>query len=112
MAHILFGRRAAAAPTSSWSQREAQGRGSGSCRGDRGLLEAQDEEYRNGILPRDVPKVVVEAGIRQGWERWVGSDAAFVTVDRFGASAPYQVLYEKYGLTAEHVVAQAQLLLS
>jgi len=76
------------------------------------LFEQQDEDYRNGVLAPGVPKVIVEAGIRQGWDRWAGSDAAFITIDRFGASAPYEVLYEKYGITAEHIVAEAQRLLS
>jgi len=77
------------------------------------LFEQQDEGYQQEVLPRGVAaKIVVEAGIRQGWERWVGNDAAFVTIDRFGASAPYQVLYEKLGITTERVVAEAQRLLS
>jgi len=77
------------------------------------LFEQQAEGYQQEVLPRGViAKVVVEAGIRQGWDRWVGNDAAFVTVDEFGASAPYQVLYEKYGITVERVVAEAQRLLS
>ena len=76
------------------------------------LFEQQDEDYRNGVLAPGVPKVIVEAGIRQGWDRWAGSDAAFITIDRFGASAPYEVLYEKYGITAEHIVAEARRLLS
>ncbi|MEM7136653.1 MAG: transketolase [Myxococcota bacterium] len=76
------------------------------------LFEAQGVEYQREVLPSDVPAVVVEAGIRQGWDRWVGSAAAFVTVDKFGASAPYKTLYEKYGITVEHVVAEAQRLLS
>ncbi|MEM7436769.1 MAG: transketolase [Myxococcota bacterium] len=76
------------------------------------LFEAQGIEYQREVLPSDVPAVVVEAGIRQGWDRWVGSSAAFVTVDKFGASAPYETLYEKYGITVEHVVDEAQRLLS
>jgi len=77
------------------------------------LFEQQDEGYQQEVLPRGVAaKVVVEAGIRQGWDRWVGNDAAFVTIERFGASAPYEVLYEKYGITVERVVAEAQRLLS
>jgi len=77
------------------------------------LFEQQDESYQQEVLPRGVTaKVVVEAGIRQGWDRWVGNDAAFVTIDQFGASAPYEVLYEKYGITVEHVVAEAQRLMS
>ncbi len=76
------------------------------------LFETQDEVYRSEVLPPGVPKVVIEAGIRQGWDRWVGNDAAFITIDRFGASAPYEVLYEKLGITAERAVAEAQRLLS
>jgi len=76
------------------------------------LFAQEDEDYQREVLPKETPKVVVEAGIRQGWDRWVGNDAAFVTVEKFGASAPYQVLYEKYGITAENVVAEAQRLLS
>jgi transketolase len=77
------------------------------------LFEQQDESYQQEVLPRGVAaKVVVEAGIRQGWDRWVGNDAAFVTIDQFGASAPYKVLYEKYGITVDRVVAEAQRLLS
>ena len=77
------------------------------------LFEKQDQAYQQEVLPRgDAVKVVVEAGIRQGWDRWVGNDAAFVTMDRFGASAPYEVLYEKFGITADRVVAEAQRLLS
>jgi len=77
------------------------------------LFEQQDEGYQQEVLPHGVAaKVVVEAGIRQGWHRWVGNNAAFVTIDRFGASAPYQVLYEKLAITAERVVAEAQRLLS
>jgi transketolase len=77
------------------------------------LFEKQDEAYQREILPHGGPaKVVVEAGIRQGWDRWVGNDAAFVTMDQFGASAPYQVLYEKFGITSARVVAEAQRLLS
>jgi transketolase len=77
------------------------------------LFERQDAAYQQEVLPKDlVAKVVVEAGIRQGWERWVGYDAGFVTVETFGASAPYKTLYEEYGITAEHVVAEARRLLS
>lgn len=77
------------------------------------LFERQDEGYQQEVLAASVAaKVVVEAGIRQGWDRWVGHDAAFVTMDRFGASAPYEVLYQKFGITVERVVAEAQRLLS
>ncbi|HJK89308.1 MAG TPA: transketolase [Polyangiaceae bacterium LLY-WYZ-15_(1-7)] len=70
------------------------------------LFEAQDEAYRAEVFPKGLPRVVVEAGIRQGWDRWIG-EGGFVTLDRFGASAPYETLYEKLGITAEAVVAEA-----
>jgi transketolase len=77
------------------------------------LFERQDEAYRAEVLPPHVAaKVVLEAGVRQGWDRWVGNGAAFITIDRFGASAPYEVLYQKYGLTVDRVVAEARRLLS
>jgi transketolase len=75
------------------------------------LFEAQDQAYQDSVLPRDGKFVVVEAGIRQGWERWVGRDAAFVTLERFGASAPAETLYEKLGLTPANVAAKAKSLL-
>jgi len=76
------------------------------------LFEQQDPAYQEQVLPRGVPKVVIEAGLRQGWDRWVGNDAAFITIDRFGASAPYEVLYQKFGITVERTVAEAQRLLA
>ena len=76
------------------------------------LFEQQDEAYQREVLSPDIPKVVVEAGIRQGWDRWAGRDAAFVTMDRFGASAPYEVLFERFGITVERIAAEVKALLS
>lgn len=75
------------------------------------LFAAQPQAYRDEVLPPAVgARVVVEAGVRQGWERWVG-DGGFVTLERFGASAPYETLYEKLGITAARVVEEAERLL-
>ena len=72
------------------------------------LFDGQDAAYRDSVLPPSVrARVAVEAGIRQGWHRWVGDAGGFVTLDRFGASAPYQTLYEKLGITTERVVEEA-----
>ncbi len=77
------------------------------------LFNQQDKAYRDSVFSPSVSaRVVVEAGIRQGWERYVGADGGFVTLDRFGASAPAEVLYEKFGITAAAVVAEAKRLLA
>ena len=74
------------------------------------LLEAQDAAYQDALFPRDGKYVVIEAGCRQGWDRWVGRDAAFLTLEHFGASAPFETLYEEFGLTTEHAVKAAKKL--
>jgi transketolase len=73
------------------------------------LFSRQEESYRSQVLPPDVPvRVSVEAGTTLGWERWVGLAGASVGVDRFGASAPSKVLFQKLGITTEAVVARAR----
>ncbi len=68
------------------------------------LFDAQDEAYRASVLPEGIRKrVAVEAGATQSWWKYVGLDGKVVGLDRFGASAPWKVLYEKLGLTAERV---------
>jgi transketolase len=77
------------------------------------LFEAQDAAYKDSVVPSSVhARVVVEAGIRQGWDRYIGSDGGFVTLEGFGASAPYQTLYRELGITTEAVVAEAKRLLA
>jgi transketolase len=71
------------------------------------LFDAQPEDYRRGLLLPGVPKVAVEAGIAQGWHKYVGADGGTVTVERFGASAPYKIVMRELGLTPEHVVQEA-----
>jgi transketolase len=69
-------------------------------------FEAQDQAWKESVLPADVPvRVVVEAGIRQGWERYAGPFGAYVTIDDFGHSAPDTVLAEKLGFTPAHVAS-------
>jgi len=72
------------------------------------LFEKQTEDYHLQVLPPEVTaRVAVEAGSPQGWYRYVGSHGEVVALSRFGASAPYQILYEKFGLTADRVVEKA-----
>lgn len=71
------------------------------------LFEAQDAAYRDTILPPSVKKrVAIEAGASFGWHRYVGDEGMVIGIDRFGASAPYKVLAEKFGFTAENVAAK------
>jgi len=71
------------------------------------LFEAQDAAYRDTILPPSVKKrVAIEAGASFGWHRYVGDEGMVIGIDRFGASAPYKVLAEKFGFTAESVAAK------
>ncbi|MBT9584401.1 transketolase [bacterium] len=77
------------------------------------LFEQQSKEYRQQVLPKGVAaKVAVEAGCSFGWERWIGENGATVCVDKFGASAPWETNMQKYGFTAENVVAVAKSVLA
>lgn len=68
------------------------------------LFEKQDEAYRRSVLPKDITvRVAVEAGSSFGWQRYIGDCGAVVGIDHFGASAPADMLYKKFGLTAEEV---------
>ncbi len=68
------------------------------------LFDCQEDSYRESVLPRSVrARVSVEAGIRMGWEKWVGLDGIPIGIDRYGASAPGGISREKFGLTAPHV---------
>ncbi len=76
------------------------------------LFDAQPQSYRDLVLPPLVSRrVAIEAASPMGWERYVGSSGRIIGIDRFGASAPAQVLMEQYGITAEHLVGVAQSLI-
>ncbi len=77
------------------------------------LFDRQTERYRNSVLPPEVRKrVAVEAGSTLSWYKYVGLDGEVIGVDRFGASAPYKVIFEKYGLTVEKIIKTAERVLS
>jgi len=70
------------------------------------LFDAQPDEYKESVLPKAVTaRVTVEAGATLGWQKYAGLDGITLGVDEFGASAPGDVLAEKYGMTAANVVA-------
>ncbi|MEO9529688.1 MAG: transketolase C-terminal domain-containing protein, partial [Roseibium sp.] len=72
------------------------------------LFEAQSDDYKADVIGTSPVKIAVEAGIRMGWDRFIGNDGAFVGMTGFGASAPYKELYEHFGITSEAVVAAAK----
>jgi transketolase len=77
------------------------------------LFEKQSSAYQRSVLPDDVPlRLAVEAGVSQGWERYVGAQGRTLSIERYGASAPYKVIFQNLGFTVENVVAQAKSLLA
>jgi transketolase len=71
------------------------------------LFDKQPDEYKEAVLPPDVPMLAIEAGTSLGWRPYVGPGIATIGVDRFGASAPGETVMREYGFTVEHVVQQA-----
>ena len=69
------------------------------------LFEAQSQEYRDSIFPPDIKaRLSVEAGVAQGWDRYVGDSGGRIAIDHFGASAPGGVVMKEYGFTVDNVV--------
>ncbi len=76
------------------------------------LFDKQPDSYQRDVLSRQIkPRIAIEAGRTQGWWRYVGEKGDVVGLDHFGASAPYKVLYEKFGITVDRVVEKALKLL-
>ena len=71
------------------------------------LFAAQDDSYQDSVLGT-APMVAVEAAIRMGWDQWIGRKGAFVGMTGFGASAPFDELYEHFGITADAVAEAAK----
>lgn len=73
------------------------------------LFEQQPRAYRELVLPPGIQaRVAVEAGVPLGWREYVGDKGSVIGVERFGASAPYQIIFEKFGFTVDHVVEVAR----
>ena len=73
------------------------------------LFDAQDEAYRESVIPRAARKrVTIEAGASTGWERYAGDDGAMIGIDHFGASAPAGTIFEKLGFTPDRVTDVAR----
>jgi transketolase len=69
------------------------------------LFKSQEETYRNLVLPPEIKaRLSVEAGVSQGWQQWVGDLGEILSIERFGASAPYKVIFENFGLTVDNII--------
>jgi transketolase len=74
------------------------------------LFARQDTAYRASVLPAGVPRIAIEAAHPMSWYRWVGEDGVVLGLERYGASAPYEKIYEELGLTVDRIVDAAQRL--
>lgn len=72
------------------------------------VFARQSAEYQATVLPPGVPRVAIEAGAPMSWYKWVAGLGEVIGLERFGASAPYEKIYEGFGLTPAHVVEAAQ----
>ncbi len=76
------------------------------------LFEAQPVEYKESVFPKNLKaRVSVEAGVKQGWEKYIGDEGVSISIERFGSSAPYKTIFENYGFTADNVYKTAKQLL-
>lgn len=75
------------------------------------LFDAQSEAYRQSVLPPDLPRVAIETGSTLAWPRYLNARSAVIGLDHFGASAPYETVYEKFGFSVENIVKVARELL-
>ncbi len=74
-------------------------------------FEQQDQQYKDTVLPPDVKnRIVIEAGVAMGWAKYAGDKGVYITIEKYGASAPEKVLIKEYGFTAENIVAKAKKL--
>jgi transketolase len=73
------------------------------------LFDKQDTQYKDSVVVPDVrARVAVEAGVEQGWHKYIGDSGVFVGMSSFGASAPAKICFEKFGITTENVVKAAK----
>jgi transketolase len=73
------------------------------------LFERQDQDYRDSVIPPSVKaRIAVEAGVKQGWDRYVGPAGTVIGMETFGASAPIKDVLKHFGFTAENVIAIAR----
>ncbi|QEY26487.1 transketolase [Neisseria zalophi] len=75
------------------------------------VFDKQDAAYRESVLPKNLPRIAVEAGVSDGWYKYTGLNGAVVGLDRFGESAPAELLFKEFGFTVENVVDTVKVVL-
>jgi transketolase len=76
------------------------------------LFDAQGDDYRHSVLPPNIQaRLAVEAGVALGWHRWVGDKGDVISVEHYGSSAPYSVVYKEYGLTVDNILSRAHYII-
>lgn len=74
-------------------------------------FDQQDQQYKDTVLPPDVKnRIVIEAGVSMGWAKYAGDKGEYITIEKYGASAPEKILMKEYGFTVENVTAKAKKL--
>ena len=68
------------------------------------LFDVQDTEYKNAVIPKNIKRVVIEAGIKQGWEGIAGDDGVIIAIDKYGESGPYAIVGDAFGFTADKII--------
>lgn len=77
------------------------------------LFEAQSDDYKESVLPKNIKaRISIEAGVKQGWEKYLGEYGEAISIEKYGASAPDEVLFKEYGFTTENILAAVQRVLS
>jgi transketolase len=77
------------------------------------LFETQTSEYKESVLPSSVKaRISIEAGVKQGWEKYIGEYGVSISIEKFGSSAPYNILFKEYGMTVENIVANVHKVLN
>ena len=76
------------------------------------VFDKQDAQYQASVLPQGLPRIAVEAGVSDGWYKYVGLNGAVIGLDRFGESAPAELLFKEFGFTVDHVVDVVKNVLS
>jgi transketolase len=75
------------------------------------IFDRQDAAYKSNVLGKGLPRIAVEAGVTDGWWKYVGTDGKIIGLDRFGESAPAGLLFKEFGFTIDNVVGTVESLL-